>query len=200
MSAGEPGGPVVEIVRYQVARLRLGQTLVPLAMLASVLARAAGGIAVYVAAALIIASAVTFALARCGFGRQPLRILRGKIEVADAAPIVPAHLGRWTMAARTARLYGKGVSWKLVAAPGDEDRLRSSLASVLGQPLLLAHRGSRRSRMVALGACAAGLALVGLSLISDGTALLMVGIVATIGGFATFGALSQKVALPSPGQ
>lgn len=200
MSAGEPGGPVVEIVRYQVSRIRLGQTLVPLAMLASVLGRAAGGIAVYVAVALISASAVSFALARRGFGRQPLRIVRGKIEVADAPPIVPAHLGRWTMAGRTARLYGKGINWRLVAAPGDEDRLRASLAAVLGQPLLLGHRGTRRARMVALTACAAGLALVGLSLLSDGTALLMVGIFAAIAGFATFGALSQKVALPSPGQ
>lgn len=200
MSAVEPGTPVVEIVRYQVTRVRLGQGLVPLAMVAGVLARATGGIAVYVALALISASVISFALSRRSFGRQPLRIVRGKVEVSDAPPIVPAHLGRWTMAGPTARLYGKEISWRVVADAGHEDRVRSSLALVLGQPLLLGQRGSRRARMVALTACAAGLALVGLSLVSDGTALLMVGIFSAIAGFATFGALSQKIVLPSQGQ
>src|SRR5688500_7371664 len=149
MSATEPGGPVVEIVRYQLARVRMAQACVPLVMLASLLSRAVGGIVTYVAVALISAAVASFALARRSFGRQPLRVVRGKIQFPEGPPVVPALMERWTMSGPIARLYGKGISWRLVCAPGDEDRLRTSLALALGPPLLLGYRGSRRARMVA---------------------------------------------------
>jgi hypothetical protein len=186
------------IVRYDVAKIRVGQAVVPVAIVAGVVFRHFPGI---VSGALAIAAQLValliFARARRGLGRQVVRVERGKVKLGELVlEIVPAHVARWTMDGRTARLYAGQVSWKLTAVGDNGDALRVVLSRVLGKPIALSRRGSPRARLMALIVGLVGLAMIALAIAYQlNMAFVFIGVPAVIMGFATFATLTQKAAM-----
>lgn len=147
------------------------------------------------AGGLQLAAVAAFVLARRSFGRRQLKMSGGKIHFsADENPIVPARVKSWTLSGSTARLYEGDMSWKIVADLKDEGDLRNLLSRLLGKPLLLHPRGSRRARAIALSVCLVGVLLVAVALGLSFMPLFPVGVLGAMVGGATFGALSQRVA------
>jgi hypothetical protein len=185
----------VRVVRYNVSMLRLGQTLIPLALLCTVVARHIPGPVTAVASiGLSVTCLGLFALARRGLGRRILQIVGGKLAFAGAElEISPAAVAHWTLSERTARLYGPKASWKLTVARGDVEVLRDSLRHAFGKPLSVHRRGSLRARKVALSVAIVGAFLVVLAFYFDLLPLALLGTPCAVLGLATLGALSQKV-------
>jgi hypothetical protein len=186
------------VVRYRPARIRLGQILIPCACIASVLARRLGGPVYWSAAvALLLAALGAFLAAWRGFGRRPVRVDGGKIRYGEEEPpIVPSRVTEWTLFGSTARLYGDEFSWKIKTDSSDAESLYATLVRVLGRPLSLQPRGSRRARLVALAVSVGGAAVVLAAIFLDVMPLFPVGVLSALGGFTALGVLSQKIAGP----
>jgi hypothetical protein len=185
-----------KVTQYDIARLRLGQLLVPLAVIATVMARRMPTmLPVSVAFALQALGLAVFLSAAKRFGSQPLRFEGGAVAVgATGVRIERIKVHRWTLVNRVARLYGVKVSYKLSVESGTEHALSALLRSQFGSPVQLDRRGSKQARVLALGVGLAGLVFTVLAIVNDSRVLAFVGAPAFLLGIATFGALSQRSA------
>lgn len=195
MNDADSARVMASVARWRRARLRLAQCLVPIAVLGTILCRRWGEPVLLLAVVALQAAAIgAFVAAWRRFGRRPVRVEGGKIRFGDVEPpIVPSSVTSWTFTGSTARLYGEELSWKIQAAPSEGELLCGVLSRVLGRPLSVRPRGSRRARQVAVAVAAGGVALVVTAIASGFMALFPVGLLCTIGGGAAFGALSQKI-------
>lgn len=195
MDEHQPAFPI-RLVRYDVRGWTAAQSLAPIAVIAGVMARRMPNrVVVLVALALFAASIALFVRSRKNFGWKPLEIGPHALRLADAGVEVSAQaVHQWTFAGTTARLYGSKFSYRLDVASSHQEALERALALVFGRATPLKRRGSLRARIIALSVCALGLvglaAAIALSLVQ----LLFVAVPAIILGFATFMALSQRIA------
>ncbi len=194
----DPGEGQLEarVTRYNIPRFRLGQALVPIALIATVLARRFPE-SVPLAAALFAQAlaAGAFLSAVRWFGWQKLRSERGTVWFGSTGlRIKRDSVLEWTTVGRTARIYGSDVSFRVRVRAGAEPAIQGVLRPILGKPTALKRRGSKRARTIALGVAVLGLGLVLISFaVVDTIVLTILGTPALVFGIATFGALSQRV-------
>jgi hypothetical protein len=182
------------VTRYKVARLRLGQMLLPVAVLTTVAARRFPNVlTVLVALGMQVVCLAFFLTGGTRFGWQRLVFERGGMTVGSTdARIERNRVHRWTIVGGVARLYGLEHSYKLGARTGNEEALSAFLSSRFGPPLNLRRRGSFRARMIALAVGVMGLIGAAMAIGIGIDWLAIVGPLAFIFGVATFGALSQR--------
>lgn len=182
------------VTRYHIARLRLGQILLPFAFITAVAAQRFPGVFTVVLA-LGAQAVVLWLLLSAGkrFGWQRVVFEHGSVSIGSTDARIERHnVHRWTIANGLARLYGLEQSYKLRARSGAEPELSALLARQFGPPLALRRRGSLRARLLALAVGVCGLAGTALAIGIGITWLAIVGPLAFILGVATFGALSQR--------
>ena len=183
-----------KVTRYTIARLRLGQLLLPMAFVTAVAARRFPG--VFTVCLAVGAQALVlwlFVTAGKRFGWQRLAFEHGGVSIGSTDARIERHkVHRWTIVNGLARLYGLEQSYKLRARGGAEPELSALLARQFGPPLALRRRGSLRARMIALAVGLCGLAGTAFAIGIGITWLAIVGPLAFILGVATFGALSQR--------
>ena len=183
-----------KVTRYNIARLRSGQLLLPIALLTAVAARRFPSLFTVLLALGVQALSLSLLLsAGRRFGWQRLAFKGGGLSIGSTDARIERHMvHRWTLINGVARLYGLEQSCKLRARSGTASEFSAFLARCFGPPLTLRRRGSFRARMIALtvGLCGfVGTALgIGVGII----ALAIAGPLAFILGVATFGALSQR--------
>jgi hypothetical protein len=189
--------PVIEArtVRYDLARLRLGQLLIPATMVASVVARHFSNPATWLLAfAMLAVSLATVIRARKAYGIQSLRIGRKKLRIGDTGFEIEQAFGpRWDFRAATARFRTSDVTWRLTATSGQGDALRLALSRLFGEPPAWVHRGSPRARWATLGVGVTGLACVSIGLLRDVQGLFVLGFLPMFIGLIGAAALFQKV-------
>lgn len=194
----EPDDVFIEakVTRYNIARLRLGQVLVPLAVIAAVVAqRAQTTLAAASAFALLGIGFAVFLSAAKRLGWQPLRFEGAVVSFgATGLRMERKQVREWTLIGDVARLYARDLSVKLQARGGSEQVLGALLRSQFGSPVPMDRRGSKRARALALCAAAFGLVMSVLAIVNDNSLLAVVGAPAVVFGIAVFGALSQRVA------
>jgi hypothetical protein len=185
-----------KVTRYRIGRIRLGQLLVPLAVIVSVFARRVPTtLSILLAFALQGIALAVFLSAMKGFGWQPLRFGDGGVSFGETGlRLLRREVRRWTLIGRIARLYGGEVSFKLQVGEGSETVLGALLQSQFGSPLVMERRGSTRARLVALFAALAGVVLCTFAIARDSALLALLGAPAMVLGLAMFGAMSQRVA------
>lgn len=187
----------VDVTRYDLRRLRLGQALVPAAVVMTIVWRhKPGPPTLAVAVALLASALVSLLLARRRLGQADLVAEHGKLRLgADGPKLLPSAVTAWTWDDDgCARVYDRTGSWMLTAINADDGgAVRAALAGVLGKPLTLQRRGSARARSWALVAAATGLLVTVAAFVLDTPAFAFAGVPALVIGIATFGALSQKV-------
>jgi len=183
------------VTRYNIARFRLGQALVPVALIVTVVARRFPD-TVPIAGAFIAQGfvAAAFLSAVRWLGWQPLRFERGAVWFGTTGLHAKQNALRdWTLRDGVVRIYGSDASFKLRVRPGGEPALEALLRGLFGRATRLKRRGSKRARTGALVVALAGLTAVVGSFLADMLALTLLGTPALIAGLATFGALSQRV-------
>ena len=182
-------------IRYDVTRWTVAQGLVPFAMLASVAARRVPStLTIVIAAALLSATLLTFARARCNLGRQILHNEGGKLRLqASGDELSRRTIGQWISQAGMARLHGTRTSYKLRVDEAHRGELEILLSQALGMASSTTPRGSPRARALAAVVLALGIVSLGVALILQSLPFLFVGVPAAVIGGATLGALSQRV-------
>jgi hypothetical protein len=185
----------VGVVRYDVAKLRIVQSLVPFAVLATIAARHLESSAGYLLAfALQLAIVVVFLNARRGYGQQTLVHDGAGLRLVESAETLSRrNTPRWTVVNRTARLYGSRWSYKLRVDAAHKDDLASLVHAGLGAPIVLRRRGTPRARMGALCAAIGGAIAVACAFAFDSVALVVVGALAMTSGLIALGVLSQRI-------
>ena len=185
-----------KVARYNVARIRLFQLIMPLAVGSAAFARHSPTLLTAVLAFGAQAAGVAVLLsARTNFGWQKLLFERGGISVGSTGVRIERYrISRWTFVRRSARVYEGDQSFKIQAAKGAERDLEAVLERQFGAATRLCPRGSVRARMIALAVAGSGLALVAVAIVTDTVWPAGIGTVAFILGIATFGAFSQRVA------
>ena len=184
-----------KVTRYTIARLRFGQLLLPMAFVTAVAARRFPGVFT-VGLALTAQALVLWLFFTAGkrFGWQRLAFERGGVTIGSTDARIERHkVHRWTIVGGLARLYGLEQSYKLRARGGAEPELSALLARQFGPPLALRRRGSLRARLIALAIGVCGLIGAAIAIGVGITWLAIVGPLAFVVGFATFGALSQRM-------
>jgi hypothetical protein len=182
------------VTRYNVARLRSGQLLLPIAVVAAMAARRFPNVFTVLLAVGVQASTLALLLSAGRlFGWQRIVFEHGGMSVGSTDARIERHkVHRWTVVNGLARLYGLEQSYKVRARRGAEAELSASLARCFGPPLTLRRRGSFRARRIALTVGACGLVGGAVAMGVGITWLAIVGPLAFILGVATFGALSQR--------
>ena len=185
----------VKVTRYDVGRLRLGQLLVPVAVVLTVAARHAPTMTpLFLAFGLQAVGLTVFLTAARRYGWQPLRFEHGVSFGKTGLHLQPREVRRWTLVGRVARLYGGDTSFKLRVRDGGEQVLDALLRSQFGAPVRLERRGSRSVRMTALAVGLGGIVVCALAIARDSSLLAVFGAPPMMLGFAVFGAMSQRAA------
>jgi hypothetical protein len=128
-------------------------------------------------------------------GWQPVRFEGGAVSFGQTGVRIERRQVReWTLVGGVARLYGSSTSFRLQTREGSEPAFAVLLRSQFGAPVPLDRRGSKRARMLALGAAAFGVVMSAIAIANDNPLLAVVGAPALVLGLAFFGALSQRVA------
>lgn len=186
-----------DVVRVNISKLRVCQLLIPLATIASVVARRTQSLSMTIGAlAAIGAGIVVLFVARRSFGKCSLQFGSGRIRLGDGhGEILASDIRTWTLDRSVARLDGSTFCWKLSAKIEEGDLLRTQLTAILGRPKLLKRRGSPRVRGIALGVAVLGAAILAVGISMDVVAAAFIGTPCLVLGLAVFGAFSQKVAV-----
>jgi hypothetical protein len=183
-----------KVARYDIARLRLGQLVLPFAVVTTVVASRMPSVATATVAFAVLAvgcSLLYSAVKR--FGWQPLRFERGGVSIGSTGVRIEQHkVHQWTLLDGSARLYGLGQSFRFQLRSGCEQKASALLRQQFGPPRTLQRRGSNQARMIALGVAVCGLALAALAMVNESQLLAFIGAPAFVLGTATFGALSQR--------
>lgn len=183
------------MVSYDNARWTLAQSAVPFAVLAGIVARripseTASGVALL----LLCVTAALLLRARRSMGTQTLVARSSALHLTPSAQDLSRRAtSRWTLRSGTARLHGSRVSYKLRLIEGDATVFEAALTSALGRATTTVRRGSPRARGTAGAVLGVGLVLLGIAITLQNIPLLAVGLIASVGGGATLGALSQRV-------
>ena len=183
------------VTRYKVRRFRLGQALVPPALLITILARRTQDLVATIAMfGLLSLALLAFLSAIKRIGWQVLRVERGSIWFGTTEERVRRERVRdWTWLNGVARLYGAETSYTLRPRRGSEAALEALLRGLLGAPRALQRRGTVRARVIAMSVALLGLAACVAAFAFDSIPLIVAGVPAFGIGIATFGALSQRV-------
>lgn len=181
------------IVRTNRASWRLGQALVPFAILATVAARPLGSVAVMVALLCQAAALFWFVRARRYLGRLGIETQGDGLVAGETLRIPRTEVQAWTLVGSLARLYGSTATWTVTVNATESASLASLLSRAFGQQLMLRRRGSQRARAIAAVVAGVGATAVALAFAFDLPALVVVGVAATVVAIATLGALSQRV-------
>jgi hypothetical protein len=188
----------VKAVRTDVAKWQRGQTLAPIAVAVSIIARRTMAPTLLLAAGGLLATAgVLFIQARRSLGRCELHALGDRVRLNHrdaAAEITRGDVRAWTFQGGTARLYTADAGWRLAVLEGEAQDLRQILAPIFGAPLLLQRRGSVRARQVAGGVALTGAVLVAVAIAFHFGPLVVAGVLIVLFGLGALGALSQRVA------
>jgi hypothetical protein len=196
MSPSTQNELTVRVVRYDISQWTVGQSLLPFATLASIAARRTqSSIATVIAAGLIVAAFVVFMRARRNFGQQTTRRENGKLHFVQSGEELSRNMARsWTVRGTVARIHGIRSSYKLRFADTDRDALTALLTEHFGAPAKSERRGSPKARAIAAAVMASGLVALGFAIAFENIPLLFVGVVSSIGGGASLGAFSQRIA------
>jgi hypothetical protein len=190
----------VDVVRFDVTKSKIARALIPLGLVLGISARRLDtGWGMLAATALALGALVLFALGRRRFGHRSLSTAGTELHLdGGAPPICRGDVSAWTLAGRTARLYGPRVSWQVRTDPSHAAALRAALSSALGKPLVLRKRGSAGARLGALLIALGGLGLTAATFLTGSLPrpIVTVAALATLGGLAFLGALSQSIAVP----
>lgn len=191
----------VRAVRYDPKKLRLGQSIVPFAMLATIATRYVPGPAPWIAAAILqVAAVVTLLRGRSSLGSCTLRHADGRLRLATRIKnvVLAQRLNDWTIDGGQARLYATDESWRIRVAPADRGQLRDLLTASFGPPRELRERGSRRAQHIAAAVSVLGIGLLVVAFAYDIVVLGPIGMLCLIGGWGTHSALKAKIAGPKP--
>lgn len=182
-----------KIVRYNIARLRFGQLLLPIAVVTAVAARRLPNVfTVLLAVGVQATTLALFISAGRRFGWQRVVFKHGGLSIGSTDARIERHeVHRWTVNGGLARLYGLEQSYELRARSEASVELSELLSRCFAPPLTLRRRGSFRARVVALTVAVCGLAGTAVAIGVGITWLAIVGPLAFILGVATCGALLQ---------
>jgi len=189
-----------QVIRYDVTKLSMARNAVPLVILVSIVGKYIGVYALGVAILFQAALAVLFIRARSNLGLQAIKAKGDSLIIPGVSQTVRrGAVTGWVLSGRRARVYGTQSSYRLTVPPAQQNELSALLTQALGRQLVTKRRGSSRARSVALAVAIAGAVAVavGVGLTRELLAPALVGIVAVIVGGASFGALSQRVAVDS---
>jgi hypothetical protein len=188
-------GPKARVVTYQLSRVRQGQSLVPVAFFLTLAARyIQHPILVGLAIAADVLTLVAFVRARRAFSEHPLSLHRGGVSFgANGAEILPIHVTAWVWEGSTARLYGSDAFWKIRSAPDNQAGLCALLRKVFGEPVIRRRKGSRKARVLSIGAFLIGLACVAASQATNLWGIGLLGVAASFLGLVAFITFSQKI-------
>lgn len=183
-----------KVTRYNIGRLRLGQMLLPMAVVTTVVARRFPSVFTVVLAVVVQASTLALLISAARrFGWQRIFFKHGGLSIGSTDARLERHkVHRWTIVNGLARVYGLDQSYKIRARSGGESALSAALARCFGPPLTLRRRGSLRARMIALTVGLCGLVSAAVAIGVGISWLAIVGPLAFVLGVATFGALSQR--------
>jgi len=197
-NAAPDSGTVVQVraLRYDLVKLRLGQALLPVALVAFPIARRFGSLPVVVAALIPgVAALLAFLSAR---RKTIVRLVAhpGRVKIGHST-IQAGEASRWRWHGTRATLFAPEGNVLLRAmSRADIQALRTALEQALGSPLTFRRRGSLRARVISLVVAAAGMALVAIG-VAHHLVYLTPGVVPAIVGLATFAALSGRIADPA---
>ncbi len=188
--------PSVEatVVRYDLARLRWAQLLVPVAVIVTAVARAVPEASAIVAAFAVQAAAVVqFIRARKKLGAQPLVVVNGTLQLGTSGhSIESTQVSDWTTQRSSARLYGPTYSWKLSTT--NAEALEDTLRRAFGRPLQLRRRGSPRARVMTVVTWFVGLLVAVCGAYLDVMPMFIPGVIVALISLPVFAALSQRIA------
>ena len=181
------------VTRYTLARLQRIQVLIPIAILASTLARRLPGVltlsiglAVMLAFWLVLRSAVT------RVGIQTIRVDGDAVRIGTDISIPSSIVERWTFSKGVASLLCGGTSYRLRTSRNSEAGVEDCLRSLLGAPTMLQKRGSTRARLIAGAVMIAGLVATTSAFVFDSIPLAVIGVPSMLIGFAIFATLSSQ--------
>ena len=180
----------VQLVRYNVTRVRLVQALLPVALILVPVARRTMYPLVICFAALVLA-VVLGLLATLRTKRQAVvQECHNGLRFSDET-IRREDLRMWRWEGNRARLYlAHGAL--VLRAMGQWKGLEKVLVTALGPPRTFVRRGSRRARVAASMLLLMGIAWFGI-FFAFGSDLAAFGVLAVVGGASALGALSQSV-------
>jgi len=196
--AASDSGAAVEVraTRYDPVKLRLGQVLLPIALVVFPVARRfASTVAVVPALIVAVAALLTFLSAR----RSNITRLvahPGRVKIGSAI-VQAGEAGRWRWHGTHATLFAPEGNLVVKArSPAEIQALRAALEQALGSPLNFRRRGSLRARVISLLVAAVGLTLLEISVVYH-LVYMTPAIIPVIMGIATFAALSGRIADPA---
>ncbi|HEY6880012.1 MAG TPA: hypothetical protein VI299_18435, partial [Polyangiales bacterium] len=143
MASPPPPQLALRAIKYDVARLRVAQLLVPCSVLLTIAARNTESPLVYGFAGLSqLATLAVFLSARRRYSGQSLSNDGWGITLVESGQSIPkVQVHKWFLAKRKARVYGAKFSWMFKVGSGQELMLRQQLEQAFGAPILLARRG-----------------------------------------------------------
>jgi len=181
------------VTRYTLARIQRIQLLIPLAVLASTFAQRLPGVltlsislAIMAAFWLVLRGAVT------RLGLQTVRVDGDVLRIGTDISIPRGEVQRWTFSNGVASLLCGGTSYRLRMDRNSEAGIENCLRSLLGAPTMLQKRGSPRARVTAGAVMVVGLAATATAFVLESMPLVIIGVPATILGFAAFATLSSQ--------
>lgn len=183
------------VVRYNVRLIKIARNLVPVGVLITIGAKYIGSYyALAVAVATQSALLYLFLRARSRLGAQAIVARPDRLVFVESRITLRRRstLG-WTLSQGVARVYGPSYSYRLVVAETEAGELGAALTQAFGPVTVTVRRGSLRARTIAMTVCISGLIALVVGILIELVALALVGIVLSILGGATFGALSQRV-------
>lgn len=190
----EASEPVVKVSRYNLARLRLAQLLIPAALISRIAAKYLPGPLTFgIGVALFVATGVVILTVRKGFGVHQLRSSKGHLQFGPNNQISATEAVSWHMSNSTAVIRTRVASWRFHAQPEGAQLLRAKVQRALGEPLELRRAGTPRARLAAFLVtlvCACALAL---GIYFNSFPMLAVGVLGVMFAGPTLVVLSLKI-------
>lgn len=182
------------VVRIHRVRWRIGQALLPAAVVTSILARhGAEPRYLWVPFAIQVLALAAFLSARRSLGEHELQVQSKCLSSERGLHVVLSAVTAWTLEGSVIRIDDPSWSWHLRARDAQSGALSSTLARALGRATRLRRRGSGRARLVAGAVSIGGFALTTLAISLEQPLLALLGTPPGILGLAALGALSQKI-------
>lgn len=181
------------VTRYTLARLQRIQALIPIAILASILARQLPGIlTLSIALAVMVAFWLVLRGAIRRVGIQSVRVDGDAVWIGTDISIPRSTVQRWTFSRGVASLLCGGTSYRLRTNRNSEAGIEECLRSLLGAPTMLQKRGTPRARVIAGAVMIGGVGATISAFAFDSVSLAIIGVPSTLIGFAAFATLSSQ--------
>ncbi len=193
----DSGEALVEarVKRFEIARLRVGQMLVPVAAVTSIWARREPTVlSAVVAFGLLGVVLFAFLSASKRFGWQALHFEGDTLTIGKTGiQLQRFQIRSWTLVNDVARLYAAEQSFELRLRDGSQMVVSTLLQSVFGQRVTLERRGSSRAIVLSLAAGVFGTVLTAFAIAREDLRLL-IGLPIMFAGLIAAGVLSQRIA------